>query len=529
MQDAQLKQKLMDNIDADLAPWKASGIDRALLDRVERCGYRGLHIKIIDGRVEVLREVPSFQTRNHCIILMLRGAAARYPLPDCEFIIHTDDIPPASDIPLFTFCKRHKEKTILFPDWSFYSWPEALVPGVDEARRHIARGHCSWDEKIGKVFFTGAATHPLRKELATIQSDLLDIRITDWSTNRQSFVTLDQHNRWKYLVHLPGRAWSARLKYLFMTNSLVIQADPEWREFWHPILDYGRDCICFDFGKHPDVSRLGACLEAIPEREASDMALRGRDKVCAALTLDNVYEYISRLITEYAKLIRFRVKPDCYKIVIARYNEDVSWSDHHPRVVYNKGSRIEGLPDSEQIMLPNVGRESHTYLSYMIDNYNDLPDFVLFTQGSFADHSSGFPLERYLNPDCDFIAGNFCNAREWDDATGRLNHHGPWLDKLLDGSMPASKLSLVEWFDRVLYAPVKEGIYYSPGAVFWVSSRLIRKRHVGFYKKLREYVERHSNPEEGHYLERSWLYIFAEKDVKVLNLTAQAAAKVKHP
>ena len=42
-------------------------------------------------------------------------------------------------------------------------------------------------------------------------------------------------------------------------------------------------------------------------------------------------------------------------------------------IIYNKGNKL-GL--SNEIILDNVGREAETYLHYIIDNYDNLPDIV---------------------------------------------------------------------------------------------------------------------------------------------------------
>jgi len=210
-----------------------------------------------------------------------------------------------------------------------------------------------------------------------------------------------------------------------------------------------------------------------------------------------------------------------FKIVIARYNEDIRWSNGYPRIIYNKGEKIEWLPDDEQVMLPNVGREAHTYLTYIIDNYDKLPKYVMFSQGGIDDHIGTIGIDSYINPDYDFVVAGFCYLKEWDESTGRLNHHGVWLEMLKQGKLRKALLSYVEWFEKVLHAPLDNGTLYTPGAIFFVSSKLIHKRHIGFYKKLRGYLEDHPNPEEGHYMERSWFYIFAfknGKDVKILDI-----------
>ena len=70
------------------------------------------------------------------------------------------------------------------------------------------------------------------------------------------------------------------------------------------------------------------------------------------------------------------------QIIIARCNEDTSWTeqvDFADVIIYNKGQdKIHGA-----IPLPNVGRESGTYLRFIIDNYDSLKkdSLYLFLQG----------------------------------------------------------------------------------------------------------------------------------------------------
>jgi len=79
------------------------------------------------------------------------------------------------------------------------------------------------------------------------------------------------------------------------------------------------------------------------------------------------------------------------EIVVARYNEDLSWLKNLPKsikiTIYNKGN-----DDIEYsfIKLPNVGRESHTYLHHIINNYDKLADQTIFCQGDSIFHSPGF-------------------------------------------------------------------------------------------------------------------------------------------
>lgn len=67
------------------------------------------------------------------------------------------------------------------------------------------------------------------------------------------------------------------------------------------------------------------------------------------------------------------------QLVIARYSEDVSWLGkiNYPFVVYNKNE----IPLPGSLPLPNIGRETHTYLTHIVNNYDQLAETMVFLQG----------------------------------------------------------------------------------------------------------------------------------------------------
>ena len=81
------------------------------------------------------------------------------------------------------------------------------------------------------------------------------------------------------------------------------------------------------------------------------------------------------------------------EIVIARYNENLDWlkkikkSKDLKITVYNKGPDDINVPF---IKLPNIGRESHTFLYHIINNYDNLADQTIFCQGDSIFHSPDF-------------------------------------------------------------------------------------------------------------------------------------------
>ncbi len=207
------------------------------------------------------------------------------------------------------------------------------------------------------------------------------------------------------------------------------------------------------------------------------------------------------------------------EIVIARYQEDISWAEGRSAIIYNKGPSV--WTKAKQIFLPNLGREAHTYLHHIINSWNDLADTTLFTQGALDHLPPGVRLEQFFDPVADLVVPRLVCCREWG-AEGRIAHYGIWKDKLDRGQILPGRLSLVEWFRAYLDLDLEAlgSILYAPGAIIAVKKQCILRRPLDFYKGLFETVAHHNDPEEGHYLERAWLYVFGAPGAKVLALSA---------
>lgn len=113
--------------------------------------------------------------------------------------------------------------------------------------------------------------------------------------------------------------------------------------------------------------------------------------------VNNLKRFIRFIFYIYSLYI-FKDKYDMV-FVIAKYKEDVSWLKDLPYkyIIYDKNddggtaTNIENSPNARSIKLQNVGREAHTYLTYIIDNYHSLPNFVAFLQGNPFDYSIFLP------------------------------------------------------------------------------------------------------------------------------------------
>ena len=59
-------------------------------------------------------------------------------------------------------------------------------------------------------------------------------------------------------------------------------------------------------------------------------------------------------------------------LIIARYNENLEWLKKYQDfkiIIYNKGQKLKKNRLFNIIDLENVGRESHTWLFHIVNNY----------------------------------------------------------------------------------------------------------------------------------------------------------------
>lgn len=199
-------------------------------------------------------------------------------------------------------------------------------------------------------------------------------------------------------------------------------------------------------------------------------------------------------------------------LVIARYNEDISWTRQFPnKIIYNKGARTT-IPDdlqSNTYDLPNVGREAHTILHYIIEHYDNLPDIVVFSQGRYDDQISSETLTSLFNITKDTYSNNLVDSSVWGVHSSCYNFR---LDNW-KGALTPTKYneSYGKWYERVFGEPFPHNktLVYC-GAFFSVGSNIIRKHPKEYYINIMENgdLKESSAPEAAHFMERTWSKMF---------------------
>lgn len=216
-----------------------------------------------------------------------------------------------------------------------------------------------------------------------------------------------------------------------------------------------------------------------------------------------------------------------FDIVVAHYKENLRWISKldHPSIrrvfVYTKGPFVGDMSNERttHIYLPNVGRESHTYLWHCSTNFDaisskSMSDFTFFIQGSphsmkpqrikdwiqdIEKYSLPFTLNYRISNPYDFLAAGRCPS---------------WA-----GNTESSKIDVGQWCNKF----VVEMNAFDNTPIFWnacfgVSSNCIAKSCKEKITTILQDELSSINPECGHYCERLWYYILGMNKHPVINL-----------
>lgn len=241
-------------------------------------------------------------------------------------------------------------------------------------------------------------------------------------------------------------------------------------------------------------------------------------------------------------------------IIISRYNENIDWVNNITKnkmieeiIIFNKGEDNICITNEKIkiIKMKNTGREGGTYLDYIIDNYDKMPENIIFTQANPFEHNKHF-LD-FLNDDAIplYIDKNILSLTTHYNNMIPPNHF-----VTCNNSYNINNLKLIKYFVRdydlqiighssfndkginKLYGLFKRRYKsyhifktickfidievpekYIPIALcgcFFVKSKQILRHPIEVYIKLRDFLynTNEQGGPEGYILERLWYYLF---------------------
>ena len=204
-------------------------------------------------------------------------------------------------------------------------------------------------------------------------------------------------------------------------------------------------------------------------------------------------------------------------LIISRFNEDISWLSSYKDfkiLIYNKGDKIKDIDFAKILKLPNVGRESHTWLYHIVNNYDNLDDINIFLQGRIDD----LDCMAYKNPNkylkvidnYGFAASRYgiLSPFHWKFHVG-IEKNEKYKKSWEKFEISRSKIGFRS-FAKSLFPNIPLIVATSYGGCFALKKELIQSYDINFYHLLLEKLSKHKNPIEGHFMERLWCYMFTK-------------------
>jgi hypothetical protein len=233
--------------------------------------------------------------------------------------------------------------------------------------------------------------------------------------------------------------------------------------------------------------------------------------VCACLFKNPLYENIDN-------------KQIDIEIVISRYNENLKWLNDekflkYPIVCYNKGVNDDFFqpPNMRIEKLQNKGRCDHTYLYHIVNNYDNLAENTLFFPGScnlphkidkinrllkeFEEYKNTVFLGNYYEDGVKETLYNFSRDYYSSEDAKNLSLNN---DTKLE---PAKIRPFGKWYEKHFGDLFIQ--YVSFYGIFGVNRKHIIQHPKSYYENLLNEFTDSSNPEVGHYFERSWVAMFS--------------------
>jgi hypothetical protein len=195
------------------------------------------------------------------------------------------------------------------------------------------------------------------------------------------------------------------------------------------------------------------------------------------------------------------------KYVLTNYEADCEWvKDYtHDYLIYDRSDC--GLPN--RISRDNRGDADYDKLSYIVDNYYDLPDVFLLSKSNLfkfitkeefdkvKDNTDFTPLltqgHKTYEPICRYNGGIY----EEINNSWYLN------------SVPAKYFNNYHEFAKAFFLPDPEYLKFAPGGSYILTRERVHRYGRDFYDSLREILPYCQRPGEAHMIERSYYNIWS--------------------
>ncbi|KAI9925355.1 hypothetical protein ASPWEDRAFT_45718 [Aspergillus wentii DTO 134E9] len=232
---------LFEDIHRARAFWQArNGIAMDDLDDINLLNGMA-RVAILQGELHVLAIRAKGEDHRRKIIATLSSihrALVASPdsmaIPNTEFVFSIedklDDV-AGPDHPLWILARRPSEESVwLIPDFGLWAWSNGNVDNqigpydrIADRIRHDEQT-LSWGAKEDKLVWRGKLSFApkMRRSLLEVSRNQPwgDVKELVWQ-NKENYLSMEDHCRYKFIAHVEGRSYSASLKYRQACKSVI--------------------------------------------------------------------------------------------------------------------------------------------------------------------------------------------------------------------------------------------------------------------------------------------------------------------
>ncbi|KAL8062665.1 hypothetical protein ABFX02_02G162400 [Erythranthe guttata] len=358
-------------IHEDLRAWRDTGITKEMVEKAKNVAH--IRIIIVNGRLYTQKYKDVYQTRDVVTVWGLLQLLRLYPgrLPDLDLMLECADKPvikkrnyvgPDSSVPpLFHYCGDDSSYDIVFPDWSFWGWPEVNIKPWEELKEDIKEGsrRIEWKDKEPYAYWKGNA------KLGAARRELLKCNISDrkdtkarifameWKEEKkQNFRNTDLASQcnYRYKIYVEGVSWSVSQKYILACDSMALVIKPRYYDF------FTRSLLPSIHYWPIDEKNMCKSIEYAVEwgnkytDKAEEIGKYGSKFVQENLAMEYIYDYAFHLLNEYAKLLKY--KPKVPQGAVETCSENLICSVKGQKRRFRKHSMVKNPSDSLPCDLP---------------------------------------------------------------------------------------------------------------------------------------------------------------------------------
>ncbi|KAK9757970.1 hypothetical protein RND81_01G197600 [Saponaria officinalis] len=353
----------------DLSTWKQNGITKQMVDSLTDAAH--FRLTVVNGTAYVTRYRKAFQTRDTLTLWGILQLLNLYPgkIPDIDLMFQCADESSvkkadykgsnlSSAPPQFHYCADESTLDIVFPDWSFWGWPEINIKPWVPLVKDLKEGNAmkNWSSREPFAFWKGNTYTGSRRMLAqcnSIQEWGAQIVEQDWPKEvREGFKTSDLSKQCvhRYKIYMEGNAWSVSEKYILACDAMTLFVNPVYYDFFTRSLIPMKHFWPVNPNNLCDSVKFAVDWGNKNSDKAQEIGREGSEYIFNQLKIEHVYDYMFHVLNEYAKLLKY--KPTVPEGAEELCSEKFACSAPGLDTKYRTDTMVTGPSDRDPCVLP---------------------------------------------------------------------------------------------------------------------------------------------------------------------------------